>query len=232
VRDVGLPLLVAGPGREVRGEGPRELRRPVLCAIARRSLPHVLEATLAPAALFYVIDVVVNARSAMVAVLVWTYGAVARRWLRRRPVPSLLALASLALTVRTAVGIVSGSTFAYFVQPVATTLVLAGVFIASVALGRPVVARFAHDFCPLAPDVAARPNVARLFAGLTVLWSVVHVLTAATTFGLLVSLPVDLFVPLKTAACLAITATGVVLTVAWSVSVANSEDLVFSAAAV
>jgi hypothetical protein len=124
---------------------------------------------------------------------------------------------------------VSGSTFAYFVQPVATTLVLAGVFVASVALGRPVVTRFADDFCPLAPDVAARPRVVRLFSSLTMLWSAVHLLTAATTLGLLVSLPVRIFVPLKTAACLGITATAIVLTVTWSSRVAERENLVFAA---
>jgi hypothetical protein len=226
------PMLVAASGSGANQAVERELRRPVLCAIARRSLPHVLEATLAPAALFYLVLVAANARSAMVAVLVWTYGAVARRWFRRRPVPSVLAFASTALTVRTAVGFVSGSTFAYFVQPVATTLVLAGVFLASVALGRPVVARFAHDFCPLAPDVAARPRVVRLFAGLTILWSAIHIVTAAMTFGMLLSLPMGLFVPLKTVACLVITATGIVLTVAWSISVANRENLVFAHAPV
>jgi hypothetical protein len=218
------------PGTDVDRAGSRAHRRPVLCAIARRSLPHVVEATLAPAILFSVISVTVNARSAMVAVLVWTYAAVARRRLLRRDIPTVLALASLALTVRTAVGFTTGSTFAYFIQPVATTVVLAGVFLGSIALNRPVIARFANDFCPLAPDVAARPRVVRLFVGLTMLWSIVHLLTAATTLTMLLSLPVDLFVPLKTLACLAITATAIVLTVTWSISVADREGLVFAPA--
>jgi len=216
------------PGSAADRTAPRAPRRPVLCAIARRSLPHVLEATLAPAIVFMVFDVAINPRSAMVAVLVWTYAAVVRRRLFQREVPTVLALASLALTVRTAIGFATGSTFAYFVQPVATTVVLAGVFLVSIALDRPVVARFANDFCPLAPDVAARPRVVRLFVGLTMLWSVVHLLTAATTLAMLLSLPVNLFVPLKTAACLAITATAIVLTVTWSVSVADREGLVFA----
>jgi hypothetical protein len=188
----------------------------------------VIEATLVPALVFYVFDVAVNPRSAMVAVLVWSYAAVVRRRLLQRDVPTVLALASLALTVRTLVGLVTGSTVAYFVQPVATTLVLAGVFVCSIALGRPVVARFAMDFCPLAPDVAARPRVVRLFVGLTMLWSAVHVLTAATTLVMLLSLPVELFVPLKTAACLAITLIAIVLTVTWSINVADREELVFA----
>jgi hypothetical protein len=225
-------LLVARPRTNLRAGAPRESRRPVLLAIARRSLPHVVEATLFPAFLFWVFAITVNARTAMIAVLVWTYGAVARRRIQQRPLPAILVLATLALTVRTTIGLASGSTFAYFIQPVATTGVLAVVFLTSVVLGRPLVSRLAHDFCPLAPDVAARPGVARLFAGLTILWSVVHILTAATTLSLLVSLPVGLFLPLKTIACLTITAVGIVITVSWSVAVANREDLVFAHAAV
>jgi hypothetical protein len=42
----------------------------------------------------------------------------------------------------------------------------------------PVISRLAHDFCPLAPDIARRPGVVRLFTGLTVLWAGAHLLTA------------------------------------------------------
>ena len=57
--------------------------------------------------------------------------------------PILLAtflLAACGATVRTVIGLVSGSTFAYFIQPVATTVALAVVFLGSVVIGRPVIA--------------------------------------------------------------------------------------------
>src|SRR5262245_843941 len=73
------PMLVAAPGRDEPGAGHRPSRRPVLLAIARRSLPHLAEATVVPAAVFYLALVAVGARAAMVAALVWTYAAVARR---------------------------------------------------------------------------------------------------------------------------------------------------------
>jgi hypothetical protein len=69
-------------------------------------------------------------------------------------------------------------------------LTLAALFLGSVAIGRPVIARLARDFCPLAPDVAQRPAVVRLFGGLTLLWAGVHIVTAAMTFGMLTTLPV------------------------------------------
>jgi uncharacterized membrane protein len=135
----------------------------VLVALGRRSLPHVLEATVAPAILSYVLLVAVGAGAAMVAVLCWTYVAIARRLARGVAIPSILLLATAGLSVRTAVGLASGSTFAYFVQPVATTVVLAAVFAGSVFVGRPLVARLASDFCHLAPEVAGRPGIVRLF---------------------------------------------------------------------
>ena len=59
----------------------------------------------------------------------------------------------------------------YFLQPVATTLALALVFFGSLMFGRPMIARMASDFCPLAPEIACRPGVVRLFSGLTLLWA-------------------------------------------------------------
>ncbi len=202
-------------------------RRAILLRVGRRGLPRLVEATMIPTALFFLFALTLGAAAAMVVVLCWTYGAVLRRVLRGRAVPPLIFLAAVALTVRTGVALVSGSTFAYFVQPVATTVVLAGVFLLSVAVGRPLVGRLADEFCPLGADVASRPEVVRLFAGLTVLWAGVHMLTAATTFTMLVTMPIPLFIVLKTITCLAITVAAIILTVSWSIRVACRENLVF-----
>jgi hypothetical protein len=220
-----IPLLVAGAGDPGH---PRFSKGRVLWAVARDSVPHVVEATVFPAVLFYALVVTAGPAVAMVAVLAWTYGALLRRLVARRPVPTILVLATLGLTVRTVVGLLSGSTFLYFLQPVATTLVLAGFFLGSVLVGRPVIARLAHDFCPLAPEVASRPAIVQLFAGLTILWASVHLLSAATTLGLLVSLPVATFVALKTVTSFGITIAAIVLTVSWSIRIARREDLVFA----
>jgi hypothetical protein len=205
-------------------------KRSVLLAVARRGLPNIIEATIIPAILFFVIVSTIGAGVAMAVVLAWGYGAVARRLLWHKRVPTVLVLATVGLTVKTTVGLLLASTFAYFLQPVATASALAGVFLASVLVGRPVVARLAHDFCPIAPEVATRPAVVRLFAGLTVLWAGVHLLTAAATFGMLVSLPVPLFVILKTASGLGITAAAIVITVSWALRTARSEQLQFAVA--
>jgi hypothetical protein len=122
----------------------------LLNAVARRGLPNLIEATVIPAVMFFVVVKTINAPVAMAAVLVWAYVAILRRVVRAIPIPAILVLATLGLTVRTLVGLVSGSTFAYFIQPIATTVALAVLFLGSVVIGRPVIARLAHDFCPLA----------------------------------------------------------------------------------
>jgi hypothetical protein len=200
----------------------------VLGAVARRGLPGILEASLVPSAIFLIVTTTFGAAAAMIAVLVWGYGNIARRAVRGRAVPAVLVLAMFGLTIKTLVGVLSGSTFAYFAQPIVTTVAVAGLFIGSVLLGRPLVARIAHDFCPIAPEVASRPAVRRLFIGLTVLWGVVQLCTAGATLGMLVSLPTTLFVALKPVATFAISAAAVGVTVWWALQTAHREDLVFA----
>src|SRR5262245_44734695 len=130
----------------------------VLKVLGRRSLPSLIEATIIPAILLYVLFATFGPVVAMLAVLAWSYGAVVRRLVSGRPIPGVLLLAVTALTVRTAVGIASG-TFLYFLQPVATTLVLAGIFLGSLFSGRPIIARMAGDFCPITPEIAERPAI-------------------------------------------------------------------------
>jgi hypothetical protein len=224
-------MLVAGAPREAgAASGPTLSKRLVLLAVARRGLPRLLEATLVPAVLFIVVVNLMGPLAAMLAVLIWGYGAILRRVLRGEAIPAILMLATLGLTVKTAVGLASGSTFAYFVQPVATTVVLALVFFGSLLVGRPAIAHLAHDFCPLGPDVAARPPIDRLFRGLTVLWATVHLVTALSTFVMLVSMPVALFVALKTVASFSISGAAIVITVVWALRIAHEEELVFAIA--
>jgi hypothetical protein len=219
------PMLIAAPSGGPVEPSLSKVR--ILKAVGRRSLPALIEATVIPAIAFYVFFTTLGPTPAMLAVLAWTYGAVVRRLVSGHGVPGVLQLAVIGLTVRTIVGILSG-TFMYFLQPVATTLALALVFLASLMFGRPMIARMASDFCPLAPEIAGRPGVARLFSGLTLLWAGVHLLSAATTFTLLVSLPTPTFVAVRSFVSLAITISAIVLTVSCSIRTARTENLVFA----
>src|SRR6476620_7558790 len=111
----------------------------VIGAVTRRLVPYLVEATFVPLVLFYVFLVSVGLTAAFVAAAGWSYAAVARRLVSRRPVPALLVLSCLGITLRTALYLASGSTFVYFVQPILRTGLTALVLGASVVIGRPLI---------------------------------------------------------------------------------------------
>ena len=197
----------------------------VVKAVVRRMVPYLIEATLIPMALFYVFLITFELKWAIVAALVWTYAAVGRRILTGRPIPGLLVLATLGISVRTVIYLLSGNDFVYFFQPIMRTVATAAAFALSVRMGRPLVARFAADFCPLTPDVQERPAVVQLFRRLTYLWAAVNGVAAAATLTLLLTVPVPVFVGTAAVSTWIITCSGVVLTVSDSVSTAHREGL-------
>jgi hypothetical protein len=197
----------------------------VVMAVTRRMVPYLVEATVIPTALFYVFLITFELKWAIVAALAWTYAAVARRILRRRPVPGLLVLATLGISVRTAIFLLSDNYVVYFFQPIMRTVATAALLALSVVIGRPLIARFADDFCPLSPDVQCRPAIVQLFRRLTYLWAGVNAIAAATSLTLLLTVPVGVFVGVATVSAWVVTCTGVVLTVSDSVRTARLEGL-------
>ena len=139
----------------------RPSRRRVVGAVARRLVPYLVEATIIPTALFYALLVVGDMRWALAGALAWSYGAIVRRAVVGLAIPGLLILATIGITVRTIVYLLSRNDFVYFVGPILRTTLTGLVLAASVAFGCPLIARFAGDFCPLAPDVSVRPRSGR-----------------------------------------------------------------------
>jgi hypothetical protein len=204
----------------------RPSRRRVIGAVARRLTPYLIEATIIPTVLFYVLLVLGDMRWALAGALVWSYGAVARRAVREGPVPALLILATLGVTVRTIIYLLSSNDFVYFVQPILRTTLTGLMFAGSVAVGRPLIARFANDFCPLSPDVRVRPGILRLFKRLTILWALVNGLAAASSLVLLLTVPVSVFVVTGAVSAWIVTCAGVVVSVADSVTTTRREGLI------
>jgi hypothetical protein len=184
-------------------------------ALTRHALPHIFEATLVPLAVFYVAMWALGVWGALVAALVWSYGALLRRAITGRRIPGILAIGSMLLTARTVVAIASGSVFIYFLQPTLGTVALAGAFLLSVPAGRPLAGRLAADFLPIAPDTLARPYMRRFFVRVSLLWAFVHLGNAAVTLWLLVSQPVATYVVAKTFVSLAATGTAIALSALW-----------------
>ena len=195
----------------------------VFLAVVRRSGPHLIEASLIPTALFYCALVVVGLGAAFVTALVWLYAAVLCRVLRHRPVPPLLVLGAIGITVRTTISIASGSSFYYFAQPIMGSLVMGAVFLISVLVGRPMVEKLALEFWPLTPEMLACPAVGRLLRGLTYFWAGVNIAIGVTTLSLLLWLPLAAYVAVKQVASLAITGGAIAVTIDLSVRTARRE---------
>jgi len=205
--------------------------RSILRTVFRRAVPHLVEATFVPALLFYLCILTLGTWAAFLVALTWSYGAIARRLVTGSAVPPILLLSTVGLTVRTAISVASGSTFIYFFQPLLGAVVMSTVFLGSIVIGRPIIATLATVFCPLSPEVASHPAVMRLFRLLTLLWAAVNLATASVTFVLLVTLPVERFVPAKMLTGYVITGSGILLTVALSLATARREGLVEAATA-
>jgi intracellular septation protein A len=187
---------------------------PRLRDLARHAIPHIVEATLVPLALFYGFLWLVGVWGAILAALGWSYVAVARRLLTGRRIPGLLVLATVGVTARTLLALASRSAFLYFLQPSLVTGIVGGVFLLSVPAGRPLAQRLAHDFVPLPPALVRRPAIQRVFVRITLLWALVNLINAAGAIGLLLSQPVATYVAAKTAMSWVVTGGGVALS-AW-----------------
>ena len=197
----------------------------ILAVVIRRSGPHLLEATVIPAALFYAFLVVAGLGAAYAAAVGWSYAVFVRRIVRHDAIPPILVLGVIGMTLRTMIAVLSDSSFVYFFQPVLASVAIGVVLLISVAIGRPLIAIVAGEFWPLTSEEAARPGVRQLFRRLTVLWAGVSLASAFLTTGLLVSLPMGAFLAMKQACGLGLTAAAVCLTVSMSLRTARSEGL-------
>ena len=186
----------------------------------------MLEATLVPGALFYVTLLTIGLGAAYFTAIAWVYGSVSRRLVRRQPVPTILILGTVGITIRTALALASGSAFVYFAQPILSTVATGGVFLVSLIVGRPLIERMATDFWPITPEMAGNARVISLFRALTVLWAAVNLATAVLTFVLLLSLPLATFVAVKQVTGLAINVLAIAVTITWSHRTACREGIV------
>jgi hypothetical protein len=190
----------------------------------------LLTASLIPGALFFVCLAWVSVWAAIVAALVWCYGAMTWRAATGRRVSGLLLLGALGLTGRTVLAFATGDTYLYLLQPVITNALVAAAFFLSLATARPVVARLAADFYPMDADVAGRPRVQRLFWHLTLLWAAVCLTKALLTLWLLRSQSVEVFVAARSVVFVLMTLVATVVTVWAAVRVARKEGLLAPAA--
>jgi len=188
-------------------------RLPGPLAIARHAIPNVLVSTIVPTALFYLGWYTEGRGAAFALALGWALTLVAWRSVRKQRIPALLILSSVLLVLRTTIALMGGSTRVYFMQPIVTTVIIGMLFLISVAAGRPLISKLAADVFPLPTAVAEHEEVLKHFRTLSFLWAGVYFVNAAVTLLLLLNLPVSTFVATHSFTGLAITWTGVAVTV-------------------
>jgi hypothetical protein len=106
-------------------------------------------------------------------------------------------LAAGLLALRTIVMFCTGSAFIYFLQPVAGTVAVATTFAATTIVGRPILERLAHEFCPLTPELSAHLRSARFFSRVSIVWTISYGINAAGTVWLLTTSSLHGFIMMK-----------------------------------
>lgn len=194
-------------------------------AVIKRVSLSLLIAVIVPAVVFYGFFVLAGVWTAIIAALVWSYGAIAWRAVTKRRTSGLLILAAILLTGRTALSIAADSPWLYFLQPVISDGIVAVLFLISLANARPMVARLAGDFYPMDHDLAMRPRVRRLFWHLTLFWGVLGLARATMTLWLLQTQSLETFVLVKGISMLVINVVAAFATIALAALVARKEGL-------
>ncbi|MET8988762.1 VC0807 family protein [Nonomuraea wenchangensis] len=159
---------------------------PRLGALAREAAPKLLEAVVAPLAVFYLAMVILGFKWALIATVAWVYLGVAWRLVRRVKVPATMFLAAFAITVRALVSFWTGTWMWFFIQPELGTICISMAFLASVRLNRPLVQKLTLDYIHLPSAVLKHERIRRFFARITLLWAFVLLMNSTLSIALAV----------------------------------------------
>ena len=185
---------------------------PVLLARAARVFG---EATVVPLGLFWLMLRYTNVTGAVAVALAWSYSGIVRRLVSHERVPGMLLLGSMLVTARAVVTLLTHSTFVYFLQPTLGTFLVAGLFLASVPLGRPLTEKLAHDFCPLPERLLQNERFQQFLLRISLLWGLVFVTNGATTLWFLLHSSVGEFLVVKSLASGGLTVSAIAASVVW-----------------
>jgi intracellular septation protein A len=175
----------------------------------------LLEFTLIPLALFWVLFTQVGFDGGLFAALGWSALAIGRRLVQRQKLPTILLITTALLVVRTAVGLWTGSAFLYFLQPTVQNFVFALALLVTIGLERPLLAKLADDFCAFPEALSSHPGIQRFFKRVSLLWAVVFLVNGATTLVVLATQTVGNFLVVSTAGSYSVVVMGIVLSLWW-----------------
>jgi hypothetical protein len=160
-------------------------------SVVRGALPALTIATFIPMGLFYLCLFLGSVDIAIAVSVAYAYSVGAWQYRRRPRVSGMLVITIFMVTVRAAATAASGSSFLYFVIPVAETVGFGLLFVASLATRECLVVRLARDVVPhVAEDLAERVRLCRF---LSLVWALVYIGSGSTTFVLLMTQPLPVY---------------------------------------
>jgi hypothetical protein len=199
---------------------------PALGSLVKDGGKHLLESTLVPLGLFYLLLTVVGLDGGLIAGLSWSVLALARRVIMRKKIPAILVLTTVLLVARTVLGLVTGSVFLYFLQPTLQNFLIAFVLLASLPFGRPFLAKLANDFCAFPAAFSEHPRVQKFFKQVSLLWALVFVTNGAGTFYILAKQTVGDFLMVSTAGSYAVVGLAAGVSLIWFRRALRGEGIV------
>lgn len=172
----------------------------------------LLIASVIPMGVFYATMSTLGLSAAILVTVGWYYAGLLARLMRHRPVIGAAMLGAGLMSVRALVAFWTGSSYLFFLQPVAGTVATAVSFAVTSLAGRPLLERLAHDFVPLPPALSQRLRASRFFCYTSMLWALMYAGNAVGTVWLLRSSSLGAFLLMKTVLSPLLTGATVVIT--------------------
>jgi intracellular septation protein A len=188
---------------------------PPIGSLLRHAGRPLLESTLIPLALFWILFTHAGFDAGIIGALSWSALAIGRRVVTRRKIPAILWLTTVLLVARTVVGLWTGSAFLYFLQPTVQNFVFAGLLLVTIGLDRPLLAKLADDFCAFPDALTEHPRMKAFFKKVSLLWAAVFLVNGVTTLAVLATQTVGNFLMVSTAGSYSLVAVGIGLSLWW-----------------
>jgi intracellular septation protein A len=188
---------------------------PSFGSLLRHAGVPLLESTLIPLALFWVLFTQAGFDAGLFGALGWSALAIGRRLVLRRRLPAVLLISTVLLVARTVVGLWTGSAFLYFLQPTVQNFVFALALLVTLGFERPLLAKLADDFCPFPEALTGHPRIKRFFKRVSLLWAFVFLVNGATTLAVLATQTVGNYLMVSTAGSYSMVALGIGLSLWW-----------------
>ena len=165
--------------------------------LLRSTGPRLLRDILGPTLSFYA-GWKVSGNVVVGIVLGTTFSLAAYRYERRRGRPGAIARLVLAFVVLQAViGLATGSAEAYLIQPAILGSINGAVWLASVAIGKPLAAVFAAEVFPVDEETRASEEFRSVFRHVSLVFGTFFLVFAAVQLIILLAVGVDAFVALR-----------------------------------